>query len=95
MTKRDLANQISEETGMSLPEVLLIIDKMARVITSTVSKGETVYIRGLATFGLVKRKAKKGRHISGGFQMDLPACMVPKFKPTTTLKKKCAKLPVK
>jgi DNA-binding protein HU-beta len=50
-------------------------------IKTTMVKGENVYLRGFGTFLLKKRAAKTGRNISNGTTVNIPAHVIPAFKP--------------
>jgi len=50
MTKRELANRISEETGLTQQQVHLIIQKTMDAIVESLIKGHTVEFRDFGVF---------------------------------------------
>ena len=81
MTKADIINQIVAQTGIAKPTVTAIMEAIMDTIKQTMVKGENVYLRGFGTFLLKKRAEKKGRNISKGTSVKIPAHMIPAFKP--------------
>ena len=82
MTKADIINKISEETGVAKKDVAATVEAFMeeiRVILS--SKKETVYLRGFGSF-IVKRRAQKtARNISKNTTLVIEAHDYPAFKP--------------
>src|SRR5215203_560131 len=84
MTKAELVNQISEQTGVEKNVALNIVEATMNVIKETMSDGENVYLRGFGSF-IVKRRAQKlGRIISRNTTIVIPEHSIPAFKPAKT-----------
>lgn len=81
MTKSEVIDQIAISTGTPKEEVSEIFEATIRTLKKSVSKGETIYIRGFGTLGPVIRNSKPARNISLGAEVVIPARMVPAFKP--------------
>ena len=64
MTKADLINEITIETGFDKKTVSMIVERMMTEIKGSLIKGENVYLRGFGSLVLKKRKAKVARNIS-------------------------------
>ena len=56
MTKADIVNKISSETGLEKNEVLKTVESMMSCIKDSLSEGENVYLRGFGSF-VVKEKS--------------------------------------
>lgn len=82
MTKAEIINQIAAQTGIAKPTVTATVEAIMDTIKQTMVKGENVYLRGFGTFLLKKRAEKKGRNISKGTSVKIPAHMIPAFKPS-------------
>jgi len=81
MTKAEIIEQIVTQTGIDKPAVTAIVEAIMETIKQNMVKGENVYLRGFGTFLLKKRADKKGRNISKGTFVNIPAHYIPKFKP--------------
>jgi len=55
-------------------------------IKKTLKKRDKIFISGLGTFSIVKRKARKGRNPKTGESIKVAAKFTPKFKPTKAFK---------
>lgn len=82
MTKAEIVNEIVRMTGLEKVAVEATVEAMMETIKSSMAKGENIYLRGLGTFLLKKRAAKKGRNITKGTIVHIPAHMIPAFKPS-------------
>lgn len=86
MTKYELATAVAYKTGNNKQMVTEIIDATMVEIKIKLSKSGSVYLRGFGTFSPKIRKAKVGRNISKGTQVDIPERRVPHFKPAQDFK---------
>ncbi len=91
MRKADLATAISEKTGISRVDVLIILEEFFEEVKKTLSEGENVYVRGFGSFVVKERAAKKGRNIQDGTTVMIPAHCVPYFKPADVFKERVKK----
>lgn len=46
MTKADLVQEISKQTGIDRNEVLMIVEAFMETVKGSLSNGENVYLRG-------------------------------------------------
>ena len=85
MTKAEIINQISEQTGVAKKDVATTVEAyMETIRTSLAENKENVYLRGFGTF-IVKRRAQKtARNISKNTTIIIPAHNIPSFKPAKT-----------
>lgn len=83
MTKHEIVNRISEETGIGKKDVAITIEAfMEEIRTSIATNKENVYLRGFGSF-IVKHRAKKtGRNISKNTTLVIDAHDMPAFKPS-------------
>lgn len=58
MTKADLVQEISKQTGIDRNEVLMIVEAFMETVKGSLSNGKNVYLRGFGSF-IIKRKAEK------------------------------------
>jgi len=86
MNKTQLIHSLSEETTFSKKDVTRILEAFARVIERTLKKGEKLQWSGFGTFAISRRPARKGINPATKERIDLPATIVPKFKPGKNLK---------
>lgn len=82
MTKADIINQISENTGISKKDVAAVVEGvMESIKDSLLNSKENVYLRGFGSFIIKHRAAKTARNISKNTTITIPAHDFPAFKP--------------
>ena len=86
MTKADLVEQIATQTGVSKNHTAVIVDGMLDAICRALSEGKHLEIRGFGTFKVRERRARRARNPRSGAEVQVPAKLVPAFKPSKELK---------
>jgi DNA-binding protein HU-beta len=81
MTKAEIIQNIANNTGAEKPIVTVIVESFMETIKQSMIDGNNVYFRGFGTFLLKKRAEKKGRNIIKGTTVQIPAHVIPAFKP--------------
>lgn len=81
MRKADIVNEIMNKTGIEKVAVEAVVESIMETIKSSMASGENIYLRGFGTFLLKKRAAKIGRNITKNTTVNIPAHMIPQFKP--------------
>ena len=84
MTKADIVNQISDETGVEKVAVLATVEAFMNSVKTSLSDGNNVYLRGFGSFIVKERAEKTGRNISAKTSIIIPAHNIPAFKPAKT-----------
>lgn len=84
MTKADIVNEISEQTGIEKSQVQHTVEAFMTSVKSSLAKGNNVYLRGFGSFVVKKRAQKTGRIISKNTTIVIPEHHVPAFKPAKT-----------
>ena len=87
MTKSDLIQTISGETGIPMSAVRKTLNEAMDIVSESISRGEAVILPGFGTFTLRHRSARTSRNPRTGELIDLPACDIPVFKAGKRLKK--------
>lgn len=83
MTKKDIINGISKDSGIDRNTVSLIIELFMKYIKlSLIEKKERIFLRGFGTFSLKKRRERTGRDILRNTKIIIPPHEVPNFKPS-------------
>lgn len=91
VTKRDLVNRISNQTGLTQQQVFDVIQKTLDEITNDLAKGDTVVMRNFGTFEVKVTKAKVGRNPKDPSKdVPIPPRAVVKFKPGKEMKEQVA-----
>ena len=85
MKKADLINELAKVTS-SKKEAAMAVEIFMTLIKKTLKKREEVFLSGLGTFCIAKRKARKGRNPKTGEAIRVPARVIPKFKPAKAFK---------
>ena len=73
MTKADIVEQLILRTGMTRSAAMEAVDNTVAILADNLSKGESIYLRGLGTFDVRTAKEKIGRNINKGEAMTIPA----------------------
>ncbi len=82
MTKADIVNEISKNTGIEKVAVQKTIEAFMETVKGSLVKGENVYLRGFGSFIIKKRAQKTARNISKNTTIIIPEHYIPFFKPS-------------
>ena len=82
MTKADIINKISKETGIEKVQTATVVETFMDVVREKMIDGNNLYLRGFGTFLLKQRADKTARNISKGTTIVVPAHKIPAFKPS-------------
>ncbi|RMH72870.1 MAG: integration host factor subunit beta [Gemmatimonadetes bacterium] len=92
MTKAELVDQVSEETGFTKKDSADIVNAFLDIVIDTLSKGQGIEIRGFGSFKVKKRDQRVARNPRTGESVIVPAKSVPVFKPSKDLKSMVSQL---
>ena len=81
MTKAEIVNEISKNTGIEKTAVLKTVEALMKTVSNSLVDGENVYLRGFGSFVVKKRAEKTARNISKNTTIIIPAHNIPSFKP--------------
>ena len=81
MTKAEIVNEISRNTGIEKATVLKTVEALMETVKDSLVDGENVYLRGFGSIVVKKRAEKTARNISKNTTMIIPAHNIPSFKP--------------
>ena len=84
MTKADIVNEISKNTGIEKATVLATAEQFMETVKDSLAKGDNVYLRGFGSFIVKKRAKKTARNISKNTTIIIPEHNIPAFKPAKT-----------
>lgn len=84
MTKAEIVNKISHQTGIEKTIVLKTVEALMDTVKGSLVDGENVYLRGFGSFVIKKRAEKTARNISKNTMIIIPAHNIPSFKPAKT-----------
>jgi len=84
MTKADIVNEISKNTGIEKVIVQKTVESFMDGIRSSLETGNNVYLRGFGSFVVKKRAEKTARNISKNTTIIIPEHFIPSFKPAKT-----------
>ena len=82
MTKAELVNEISKNTGIDKTTVLTTVESFMDIVKDTLKTDENVYLRGFGSFIVKPRAQKTARNISKNTTIIIPAHNIPAFKPS-------------
>jgi len=82
MTKAELVNEISKNTGIEKVTVLKAVEAFMDSVKNSLVGGNNVYLRGFGTFATKKRAKKTARNITKNTTIVVPEHYIPSFKPT-------------
>lgn len=84
MTKADIVNEISKNTGIEKTQVQKTVEAFMEGVKDSLSEGNNVYLRGFGSFIVKKRAEKTARNISKNETIIIPEHFIPAFKPAKT-----------
>jgi len=84
MTKADIVNEISKNTGIEKVTVQKTVEEFMGTVKDSLENGKNVYLRGFGSFVIKKRAEKTARNISKNTTIIIPAHNIPSFKPAKT-----------
>ena len=84
MTKADIVNEISKNTGIEKITVQKTVEAFMETVKDSLVKDRNVYLRGFGSFIVKKRAQKTARNISKNTTIIIPEHFIPSFKPAKT-----------
>lgn len=91
MNKAELVTVIAEKTGVMKKDAEAVITVALDAIAGALQEGDDVRLVGFGTFGVKKRAPRTGKNPRTGEIVQIPAAMIPTFKPGKALKDVVAK----
>jgi len=85
MNKGELVAEVAKVVSTK-KDAAAAVDCVFSTIAKTLKKGGSVTLVGFGTFGVAKRKARKGRNPQTGAELKIKAKKVPKFTAGKALK---------
>jgi len=86
MTKAELVENISEETGVNKKDTGIIVNLIMENIGQALVDGDKVELRGFGSFKVKTRQSRLARNPRTGESVNVPAKRVPFFKASNELK---------
>jgi integration host factor subunit beta len=86
MTKADLVEEISKDTGLSKKDTNIVVNLIIDNLIKALAEGDKVELRGFGSFKVKSRKSRKARNPRTGSSVEVPAKLVPYFKASNELK---------
>ncbi|MEN3045944.1 MAG: HU family DNA-binding protein [Candidatus Hydrothermales bacterium] len=86
MNKAELISHVANYAKISKKAAAAAVDAFVDAVKQTLKKGSELRLVGFGTFGVKKRKARKGRNPKTGAEIQIPAQKVPFFRPSSELK---------
>ena len=81
MTKADIVNEISKNTGIEKVTVQKTVEAFMETVKDSLVDGKNVYLRGFGSYIVKKIAEKTARNISKNTTIIIPAHNIPSFKP--------------
>ena len=81
MTKADIINKISTQTGLPKKDVAITVESFMEELRQSLINKENVYLRGFGSFIVKHRAQKTARNISKNTTLVIEAHDLPAFKP--------------
>lgn len=88
MTKADIVNEISKNTGIEKVTVQKTVEAFMETVKGSLVKDNNVYLRGFGSFIIKKRAKKTARNISKNTTIIIPEHFIPSFKPAKSFASK-------
>ena len=81
MTKADIVNEVSKNTGIEKLTVQKAVEAFMETVKDSLVDGKNVYLRGFGSFVVKRRAEKTARNISKNTTIIIPSHNIPSFKP--------------
>ena len=89
MTKSELIDAIVEQQDqITRREAEVVVNRILDAIGDALKRGERVELRGFGSFYAKLRNARIGRNPKTGAAVEVPAKVVPQFKPGKELRER-------
>ncbi|HXH65058.1 MAG TPA: integration host factor subunit beta [Mariprofundaceae bacterium] len=89
MTKSELVDMIASAHGqITRREAEIVVNTIFTAISDALGQGERVELRGFGSFSTKMRNPRVGRNPKTGDAVEVPAKVVPHFKPGKELREK-------
>ena len=86
MTKQNIVDAVSDDTGLTKVETEAVMNGVMTTIIEALATNNRVELRGFGTFGVKHRMPKKARNPGTGEPIYLPERFVPTFKPSKMMR---------
>ena len=86
MNKKEMADELAEQTGMSAAAVDVVLSKAFKLMATKLADGEDITIAGFGTLNVRHRAARQGRNPQTQEPITIPASKGVGFKPAKALK---------
>ena len=86
MNRQEFVERLADKTGFTKKDARKAIDSVIDIINETVAKNEAVNITGFGKFEPRARKESKRMNPQTGERINVPAKVVPAFKPGKNLR---------
>ena len=86
MNKAELINAVALSADISKKDAEIVVSATFEAITAALQEGEKIQLVGFGSFELKKRAARIGRNPKTKESIEIPASVVPVFKPGKALK---------
>ncbi len=91
MNKAEFAEKLAKKAGLTKKDAYKAIDGMIDLVTKALASSEPVNLTGFGKFEVRPRKATTRMNPQTGRKINVPAKVVPAFKPGKNLKTTVAK----
>jgi len=91
MNKQELIAQIADKAEISKSQAAAALDAALESIVGAVADGDKVQLIGFGSFEPKKREARTGRNPRTNEAVEIPASVVPVFKPGKAFKEQVSK----
>ena len=88
MTKADIINNITAQTGLPKKDVSVAVEAFMEELRQSLINKENVYLRGFGSFIVKHRAQKTARNISKNTTIVIDAHDMPAFKPAKSFVEK-------
>ena len=87
MTKTELIDKISEQTGLTKRASAQAVNATLDSITDALANGDKVLLAGFGAFEVKERKGRTGRNPITKEPIHIANCNIATFRPSASLKK--------
>jgi integration host factor subunit alpha len=85
LTKSDIVDNISQNTGLRKSQAIQVVETTLEVIKSALDSGESLLVSGFGKFVVKEKKARRGRNPQTGHELMLKPRRVVTFRSSRVL----------
>ena len=86
LNKKMIVKKVATKCDYTQKDVASVIDAFTKIVTDALAAGDEINIMGFGKFVTTERGERMGRNPQTGEEMVIKSMIIPRFKPSSTMK---------